>query len=81
MPLPKLYNLFDGKTCLRFCAIDLQTSFLAFAIASKKSNIVSETCSIWSQFGIVSETWGLAVTLVIEGIILDLHLVFYNDFI
>ena len=38
MPLPKLKNLFVSETHLRFCAIDLQISFLALAmaIASKK---------------------------------------------
>ena len=36
MPLPKLNNLFVSKTCSRFCAIDLQISFFAFAIVSKK---------------------------------------------
>ena len=55
MPLPKL------KTCLRFCAIDLQISFLDLAIASKKiSKTISETRTKWSQIGAVSETWGLA---------------------
>ena len=48
-------------TCLRFCAIDLKISFLALAIASKKSKTVSETRTKWLQFGTVSETWGLAV--------------------
>ena len=53
MPLPKL------KTCLRFCAIDLQISFLDLAIASKKiSKTISETRTKWSQIGAVSETWG-----------------------
>ena len=37
MPLPKLKNLFVSETRLRFCAIDLQISFLALAIASKKN--------------------------------------------
>ena len=37
MPLPKLKNLFVSETCLRFCAIDSQISFLALAIASKKN--------------------------------------------
>ena len=56
-----LKNLFVSETCLRFCAIDLQISFLALAIASKKlSKTVSETCAKWSQFGAVSETRGLA---------------------
>ena len=32
-----LKNLFVSETCLRFCAIDLQISFLALAIASKKN--------------------------------------------
>ena len=36
MPLPKLKNLFDSENCSRFCAIDLQISFLSLAIASKK---------------------------------------------
>ena len=45
MPLPKLKNLFVSETGLRFCAIDLQISFLALAIASKKSKTVSETCA------------------------------------
>ena len=66
MPLPKLNNLFVGKTCSRFCAIDSQISFLAFAIASKKkSKIVSETHSNWSQFGTVSETRVLAIGVVL----------------
>ena len=60
MPMPKLKNLFVSETCLRFCAIDLQISFLALAIACKKSKTVSETCAKWSQFGAVSETRGLA---------------------
>ena len=64
MPLPKLKNLFVSETCLRFCAIDLQISFLALVIATKKkSKTVSETCAKWSQFGAVSETWGLAIYL------------------
>ena len=59
--MPKLKNLFLSKTCLRFCAIDLQISFLALAIASKKiSKTISETCTKWLRFGTVSETWGLA---------------------
>ena len=37
MPLSKLKNLFVSETCLRFCAIDLQISFLALAIVSKKN--------------------------------------------
>ena len=36
MPMPKL-KIFVSETCLRFCAIDLQISFLALAIASKKN--------------------------------------------
>ena len=36
MPLPKLKNLFVSETCLILCAIDLQISFLALAIESKK---------------------------------------------
>ena len=36
MPLPKLKNLFVSETRLRFCAIDLQISFVAMAIESKK---------------------------------------------
>ena len=36
MPSPKLKNLFVSETCLRLCAIDLQISFIALAIASKK---------------------------------------------
>ena len=37
MPLPKLKKLLASETCFRFCAIDLQISFLALAIASKKN--------------------------------------------
>ena len=49
MLLPKLKNLFDSGTCLRFCALDLQISFLALVIASKKnSKTVSETHAKWS---------------------------------
>ena len=59
MPMPKL-KIFVSETCLRFCAIDLQISFLALAIASKKSKTISETCAKWLQFGAVSETRGLA---------------------
>ena len=51
MPLSKLKNLFVSETCLRYCAIDLQISFLALAIASK-------TLAKWTQFGAVSETQG-----------------------
>ena len=36
MPLPTLKNLFVSETCLRFCALDSQISFLALAVASKK---------------------------------------------
>ena len=36
MPLPKPKNLFVSETRLRFCALDLQISFLASAIALKK---------------------------------------------
>ena len=62
LPLPKLNNLFVSKSCSRFCAKDLQISFLAFGIASKKnSKIISETCANWLQFGTVCETWGLAI--------------------
>ena len=61
MPLPKLNNLLVSESCLRFCAIDLQMSFLASAIASKKIfKTISETCAKWLQFGAVSENWGLA---------------------
>ena len=60
MSLPKLKNLFVSETCLRFCAIDLRISFLALAITSKKSKTISETRSKWSQFGAVSQSWGLA---------------------
>ena len=63
MQFPKLKNLFVSETCFRFCAIDLQISILALAIASKKrSKTISETCAKWSQFGAVSDTWGLAVS-------------------
>ena len=62
MPLQKLKNSFVSETGIRFCAIDLQISFLALAIASKKlSKAVSETRTKWSRFGAVSETWGLAL--------------------
>ena len=61
MQFPKLKNLFVSETCFRFCAIDLQISILALAIASnKRSKTISETCTKWSQFGAVSETPGLA---------------------
>ena len=57
MPLPKLKNSLSVKL-----ALDLQISFLTLAIASKKlSKIISETRTKWSQFGTVSETWGLAL--------------------
>ena len=36
MPLSKLKNVFVSETCLRFCAIDSQISFLALVIVSKK---------------------------------------------
>ena len=39
MPLPKLKKLFVSETGIRFCAIDLQISFLALAIASKKTSV------------------------------------------
>ena len=66
MSLPKLKNLFVSETCLRFCAIDLQISFLALAIALKKSITISETCTKWSQFGAVHETLGLAIQIVLH---------------
>ena len=54
-------------------AIDSQISFLALAIASKKlSKTISETHTKWLQFGTVSETWGLALSL---GLIVSLHFV------
>ena len=54
-------KLYVSETHLRFCAIDLQISFLALVIASKKlSKTNSETCAKWLQFGAVSETRGLA---------------------
>ena len=40
MPLPKLNNLLVSESCLRFCAIDSQMSFLALAIASKKPKLL-----------------------------------------
>ena len=36
MPLPKLNNLLVSEFCLRFCAMDLQISFFALAIAPNK---------------------------------------------
>ena len=64
MQMPKLKNLFVIETCLRFCAIDLQISFLTLAIASKKiSKNVSESCAKWLQIGAVSESWGLAFSV------------------
>ena len=61
MPLPKLNNLLVSESCSRFCAKDLQMSFLALAITSKKiSKTICETHAKWLQFGLVSETWGLA---------------------
>ena len=48
MPLSKLNNLLVNESCVRFCAIDLQMSFLALAIASKKSKTISETPAKWS---------------------------------
>ena len=59
--IAKAKKLFVSETCLRLCAIDLQISFLALAIASKKiSKTISETHAKWLQFGAVNETWGLA---------------------
>ena len=60
MPLPKLKNSLSVKLSLD-SVLDLQISFSALAIASKKlSKTVSETRAKWSQFGAVSETLGLA---------------------
>ena len=60
--IAKAKNLFVIETCLRFCAKDLQISFLALVIASKKiSKTISETRAKWLQFGAVSETWGLGL--------------------
>ena len=39
MPLPKLKQLFVSETGIRFCAIVLQISLLALAIASKKTSV------------------------------------------
>ena len=61
--MPKVNNLLVSESLSRFCAIDLRMSFLALAIASKKSKTISETCAKWSQFGAVSETRGLALQL------------------
>ena len=57
--MAKAKKFFVSETRLRFCAIDLQISFLAMAIGSKKSKTISETCAKRSHFGTVSETWGL----------------------
>ena len=60
MPLPKLKNLIVSETHLRFCAIDLQISFLALAFASKKIKNHQwnshKVVAIWGS----SETRGLA---------------------
>ena len=59
--IAKAKKLFVSETCFRFCAIDLQNSFLALALASKKiSKTISETSAKWSWFCSVSETRGLA---------------------
>ena len=59
--IAKAKKLFVSETCLRLCALDLQISFLALAIASnKKSKTISETHAKWSRFGTVNETQGLA---------------------
>ena len=50
-------KLFVSETGIRFCAIGLQMSFLALAIASKKlAKTISETRAKWSRFGAVRET-------------------------
>ena len=67
--ITKAKKLFVCETGLRICAIDSQISFLALGLHPKKSKIVSETCAKWSQFGAVSETWGLTY---------DSRIVLYN---
>ena len=51
--MPKLNNLLVSKSCSRFCAIDLQMSFLALVIASKKiqnsRKVVTVWCSQWNS--------------------------------
>ena len=44
--IAKAKNLFVSETLFRFCFVDLQISFLALAIASKKISI-SETHAKW----------------------------------
>ena len=43
--MAKAKKFFVSETRLRFCAIELQISFLAMAIGSKKSKTISETCA------------------------------------
>ena len=58
--MQNLNNHLVSESCLRYFAIDLQMSFVALAIVSKKSKTISETCAKLSQFGAISETQGLA---------------------
>ena len=51
--IAKAEKLFVSETCLRFCPIDLQISFLALAIGSKKIQNHKR-----NLLKVVAETWG-----------------------
>ena len=56
MPLPKLKNSLSVKLTLDSV---LQICELVFSFGNCIPKTVSETHAKWSQFGAVSETWGL----------------------
>ena len=59
--MPKLNNIFVSESCLRFCAIDFQLSFLAFVIASKKiRNCQWNSCKL---VAIWHSEWNLGFSL------------------
>ena len=70
MPLPKLKNSLSVKLALDSV---LQIRELVFQLWQLHPKNVSETGAKWSQFGTVSETWGLTspfcVLLTVENIL------------
>ena len=58
MPLPKLKNTLSVKLALDSVQ-QIANQFFSFVNCIQKN--VSETGAKWSQFGAVSETWGLTI--------------------
>ena len=64
MPLPKLKNSLSVKLALDSVLQIRKLVFQLWQLHPKKlSKTISETCAKWLQFGTVSETWGLALSM------------------